>query len=52
MPLSGHQVTMSGGDAWYNITTKNNTTYVKESDYYYSKALQGVDFRAKKLRVF
>ena len=27
----GSLVSMSGGDAWYNITVKNNTTYVKES---------------------
>ena len=48
----GSLVTMSGGDAWYNVTVKNNTTYVKESDYYYSKAMQGVDFRAKNLEAF
>ena len=48
----GSLVSMSGGDAWYNITVKNNTTYVKESDYYYSKAVQGVDFRAKNLEAF
>ena len=24
----GSLVSMSGGDAWYNITVKNNTTYV------------------------
>ena len=48
----GSLVSMSGGDAWYNITVKNNTTYVKESDYYYSKAMQGVDFRAKNLEAF
>ena len=48
----GSLVTISGGDAWYNITVRNNTTYVKESDYYYSKATQGVDFRAKNLEAF
>ena len=48
----GSLISMTGGDAWYNVTVKNNTTYVKESDYYYSKAMQGVDFRAKNLESF
>ena len=48
----GSLISISGGDAWYNITVKNDTTYVKESDYYYSKAMQGVDFRAKNLEAF
>ena len=33
----GSLVSMSGGDAWYNVTVKNDTQYFKESDYYYSK---------------
>ena len=36
-----------GGDAWYNITVKNNTHYFRDSDYYISKVTGGVDFRAK-----
>ena len=36
-----------GGDAWYNVTVKNDTTYFKDSDYYISKGSSGVDFRAK-----
>ena len=36
-----------GGDAWYNVTVKNNTNYFKDSDYYISKGTSGVDFRAK-----
>jgi phospholipid-binding lipoprotein MlaA len=36
-----------GGDAWYNVTVKNDTTYFKDSDYYISKGSGGVDFRAK-----
>ena len=43
---------MNGGDAWYNITVENDTNYVKESDYYVSKGLSGVDFRAKNLEAF
>ena len=43
----GSLVSMSGGDAWYNVTVKNDTQYLKESDYYFTKLGQGVDFRAK-----
>ena len=36
-----------GGDAWYNITVRNDTHYFRDSDYYVSKISSGVDFRAK-----
>jgi len=36
-----------GGDAWYNITVRNDTHYFKDVDYYSSKVMGGVDFRAK-----
>ena len=36
-----------GGDAWYNVTVKNNTHYFRDFDYYSSKITGGVDFRAK-----
>ena len=36
-----------GGDAWYNVTVKNDTQYFSDFDYYGSKAASGVDFRAK-----
>ena len=36
-----------GGDAWYNVTVKNDTQYVSHEDYYASKVSSGVDFRAK-----
>ena len=48
----GSLISMSGGDAWYNVTVKNDTQYFKESDYYYSKLTEGVDFRAKNLESF
>ena len=48
----GSLVSMTGGDAWYNVTIKNDTQYFKESDYYYSKLTEGVDFRAKNLESF
>ena len=36
-----------GGDAWYNVSVKNDTQYFSDVDYYASKATSGVDFRAK-----
>ena len=36
-----------GGDAWYNVTVKNNTQYFSDVDYYSSRLTSGVDFRAK-----
>ena len=36
-----------GGDAWYNVTVKNDTHYFRDVDYYSSKVTGGVDFRAK-----
>ena len=36
-----------GGDAWYNVTVRNDTNYFKDADYYASKITAGVDFRAK-----
>lgn len=41
-----------GGDAWYNITVRNDTHYVTDFDYYASKGLEGVDFRAKNIESF
>jgi phospholipid-binding lipoprotein MlaA len=36
-----------GGDAWYNVTVKNDTQYFSEFDFYASKVTAGIDFRAK-----
>jgi len=36
-----------GGDAWYNVTVKNETQHFSDIDYYSSKVTGGVDFRAK-----
>ena len=41
--------TFSGGDAWYNITVRNDTRYVSDFDYYFSRGARGVDFLAKNL---
>ena len=40
-------VNFTGGDAWYNITVKNDTQHFSDFDYYASKVIAGVDFRAK-----
>jgi len=36
-----------GGDAWYNVTVKNDTQHFSDIDYYSSRVTAGVDFRAK-----
>ena len=36
-----------GGDAWYNVTVRNDTQYFSDFDFYSTKATSGVDFRAK-----
>ena len=43
----GSTLNFFGGDPWYNVTIGNDTQYLKNSDYYYSKGAAGVDFRAK-----
>jgi phospholipid-binding lipoprotein MlaA len=39
--------TFTGGDAWYNVSVKNDTQYFSDFDYYSSRVTYGVDFRAK-----
>ena len=39
----------AGGDAWYNVTVKNDTQHFSDFDFYSSKVTSGVDFRAKNL---
>ena len=36
-----------GGDAWYNVSVKNDTQYFSDIDYYSTRVTAGVDFRAK-----
>ena len=42
----------TGGNAWYNITVDEDTRYVSDFDYYASRGLVGVDFRAKNIDSF
>ncbi len=48
----GSVVNLIGGDAWYNVTVMNDTQYFSEADYYASRLLSGIDFRAKNLESF
>ena len=48
----GSLVNVMGGDAWYNVTVANDTQYFDEADYYLSRVMTGVDFRAKNLEAF
>ena len=48
----GSIINIIGGDAWYNVTVVNDTKYFSEADYYASRLLSGVDFRAKNLESF
>jgi len=41
-----------GGDPWYNITVKNDTQHFKDSDFYFSKGTDGINFRSKNLEAF
>tara|TARA_B100000579_G_C22728422_1_gene802929 strand:- start:98 stop:859 length:762 start_codon:yes stop_codon:yes gene_type:complete len=48
----GKIISFAGGDPWYNITSENDTRFFKDSDYFFSQATQGVDFRAKNIEAF
>jgi phospholipid-binding lipoprotein MlaA len=41
-----------GGDAWYNVTVKNNTEHFEDGDYVASRLMTGLDFRAKNIDSF
>ncbi len=40
-------INIAGGDAWYNVTVKNDTHYFNDFDYYSSMVTSGINFRAK-----
>ena len=50
--MSGSLVSILGGDPWYNVTVKNDTQYFEESDYYFSRGGDGLNFRAKNIDSF
>ena len=43
----GSMANFMGGDAWYNVSVKNETHHFSDFDYYASKVTTGIDFRAK-----
>ena len=46
---AGSFVNLLGGDAWYNVSVKNDTQHFEEADYYISRGATGIDFRAKNI---
>ena len=49
---AGSFVGFLGGDAWYNVTVKNDTQHFSDFDYYASRGTGALDFRAKNLESF
>ena len=49
---TGSFANILGGDPWYNASTHGNNEYLDKSDYMLTKALTGVDFRAKNIDSF
>ena len=46
---AGSFINILGGDPWYNASTHGNNEYLNKSDYIATKALTGLDFRAKNI---
>ena len=44
---AGSAINLLGGDAWYNVTVRNETQHFEDAHYYASRVIAGVDFRAK-----
>ena len=49
---AGSVINLMGGDAWYNVTVKNDTQHFEERDYIISRITSGIDFRAKNIQSF
>ena len=49
---TGSFINILGGDPWYNASTHGNNEYLDKSDYMLTKAVTGVDFRAKNIDSF
>ena len=47
--MAGSFVNVLGGDPWYNASINGNNEYLSKSQYVASKALMGLDFRAKNI---
>ena len=49
---SASLINFIGGNAWYNVTVKNETEYFNDDDYLASRLGAGLDFRAKNIESF
>ena len=49
---AGSFINTLGGDPWYTATVKNNNHYFEDSDYFYTKLADGIDFRSKNIESF
>ena len=49
---AGSLINVLGGDPWYNVSVRNDTTYFNEKDYYVSRSTDGINFRAKNIESF
>ena len=50
--VTGTAASFLGGDPWYNISSRHDTHYFKDSDYFISRATSGIDFRSKNIESF
>ena len=46
---AGSFINVIGGDPWYNASIDGNNEFLSKSDYVATKALTGIDFRAKNI---
>ena len=46
---AGSFVNLLGGDAWYNVSVRNNTENFQDAHYYSTRLATGIDFRAKNI---
>lgn len=49
---AGTFINTLGGDPWYTATVTNNNHYFEDSDYFYTKLTDGIDFRSKNIESF
>ena len=50
--VSSISTSLIGGDAWYNLTIKNDTQHFSDFDYWATRGTGAVDFRAKNIDAF
>ena len=48
----GSLANVVGGDPWYNVTVANDTEHFSDIDYWGTRVMTGIDFRAKNLDSF